>query len=239
MTKLIAMTTAAALALTSAAAAQDMNAETAPQEDAVAEEAATPAPSVAAETETIMHTADKAGIVSMDGGEVDTTAPAEPELAVIDETIAEDDAMMKAREMFAAADTDGDDVLSANEFINALRPVADAIEQDAAPVIAEVEVEAPTVTDDAADEAEAEQATVAEADADGEPMTETRELSPSDYLTAKFETISGVDGQLSLEELETAHSADFEAADADGDDVLDADEAEAFAALTTGRASYR
>ena len=236
MTKIIAMTTAATLALSGAALAQDSQERDAPvvTEEAPAQEAETRAPSTDAATTrpegTIMHTAEKAGIVSMDGGKVDTSASQTPVVAETSATIAQDQALSEAREMFETADANGDDVLSADEFVAALRPVADAIEQTEDPIVAEVEASAEEATD-----ADGE---MAEAGTDAEPAVQTRELTPSDYLTAKFEMISGVDGQLSLDEFESAQAADFEAADADGDARLDEEEAQAFAALKTGRAAF-
>ena len=222
MTKLIALTTAATLALSGAAFAQEAQTDT----------TRAPAPVQTVEAMTIRDAATKAGIKSMDGKDVGQDAPAPTEVPMIAEPLAEDEALAEAREMFSAADRDGDEVLSADEFVAAMRPTADAIKSTSEPLVAQVETEVePAETQGESTENEGEEAVLAEAETEAE-------VTPSDYLTAKFEMISGVDGQLSLDEFESAQAADFEAADADGDARLDEEEAQAFAALKTGRAAF-
>ena len=254
MYKLFAMSTAAALALTASASAQEADAPQAPREEPAAQAEARPAEPTRraapaarpdAGTKTIMHRAAAAGITSMDGGQVDTSVPEEPEVVAMDTSLAQEDALSEARAMFADADTDGDDILTVEEFVAALRPTADAIEADAEPLMAEMTVEQPEAETEAAtadaETGEAAGTEVAEAEApedEAEPRTEMREVGPSDYLTAKFENISGVDGELSLEELERAEEADFAEADSNGDAVLEGDEVQAYASLKTGRAFY-
>ncbi|WOI54351.1 hypothetical protein [Parvularcula sp. LCG005] len=69
----------------------------------------------------------------------------------------------------------------------------------------------------------------------GEAEVTTDDVSASAYLIAKFDQISGGDGSLTADELETALSDDFAQADMDGNAVLEGEEVNVFAALRAGK----
>ena len=174
--------------------------------------------------ETLTQNARAAGIVEMDGRTMDELAEAKAERAEAEEAdeiaaqpLAREEVLAEVADDFAAADTDGDDALSAEEYVAALEP---DFETDAS--LSDVDVEVGTETELAATETETEVETA-------EPDTIAAQL------TAKFTAIAGEDGTLSADELAAATEADFEAADEDGDDALDAAEAQVFASLKTGR----
>lgn len=65
------------------------------------------------------------------------------------------------------------------------------------------------------------------------------DMSASSYLIARFESISGDDGQITSDELETVLEVDFAEADSDQNDVLEGEEVQKFAALLKkGKPAY-
>ncbi|MEM9988900.1 MAG: hypothetical protein AAF723_05205 [Pseudomonadota bacterium] len=60
------------------------------------------------------------------------------------------------------------------------------------------------------------------------------ETTPSAYLIAKFQDISGDDAAVSADEFQTAMAKDFDAADSDDNATLEGEEIQAFAAMQRG-----
>ncbi|MBB4659049.1 hypothetical protein [Parvularcula dongshanensis] len=203
MNKFLAMTTAAGFVLVGAAHAQ--------QDDALDQRAA------------------DAGILSEEGTAIDPTAPVETaETQPAASGLSEEDALTQARNEFAEADADGDDLLTQEEFVAIMSAAGDAGVSAA-------------MTTSADAEAGMSDTVVAEADAadEGSDVTPSESgMTASDYLVAKFAMIAGDDGSLSLDELEDARRSDFADADMDGNAMLEDDEVENFAALKSGRGVY-
>ncbi len=127
-----------------------------------------------------------------------------------------------AKNVFAKADMDQDAALNQEEFV----------------ALANAEVEA----NDTLESAEMTAEMPAESDVlSGEDMAATPDVEmdadASAYLIAKFQEISGDDGEISETEFAEAVEADFEQADQDANDVLEGDEIETFANLRQGKPS--
>ncbi|WP_031555164.1 EF-hand domain-containing protein [Parvularcula oceani] len=207
--KTLAMTTAAALALSAAAFAQEQPAQEAPSVQPVA-----PATVDAGDIPSVDARAAQAGILSENGTPVDPTIPAEiaetPETRRAEASLGEEAALFEARNEFAEADKDGDEQLTREEFVTAMETTVGA-------------------EGEAASE---------EAQAQGEEPAPRSDLDASDYLVAKFAMIAGDDGTLTLEELEDARRTDFADADRNGDEVLEGEEVTEYAQRKAGRDTY-
>jgi hypothetical protein len=216
--KLTTMTSIAALLIAGTACAQETALET--------DTAAVPAEAEAFAQEDVYGTDETLADETVYGAEddvdfaeeLDDTDPLAgddtylAESGPISETaIAEEDALAEARDEFASADMDGDGQLNRDEFLAAMAAV--------------------TVAD----------APLPEGDAMGDELGDQNAFDtaeaqdPSEYLVAKFQAIAGEDEAVTLAELEEDRRADFETADADGDDVLEGEEVQTFAQLKSGQ----
>jgi hypothetical protein len=125
--------------------------------------------------------------------------------------IAEEDVTAEVKDEFEIADADSDGALSQEEFVTAMGDPQPLGEGDEDPAFAP----------------------------EGEPAEAGTVLpTASEYLIAKFQSISGDDGEVTAEELEEARKKDFSEADVDGDDVLTGEEVDIYAALKSGRTAY-
>lgn len=127
----------------------------------------------------------------------------------------EEDVTAETEDEFEIADADGDGNLTQEEFVTAMTETQEIGEGDQDPALE------PSLR------------------GEGEPAEAGTALpTASEYLIAKFQSISGDDDTVTAEELKEARMKDFAEADADGDDVLKGEEVATYAALKSGKTAY-
>lgn len=139
-------------------------------------------------------------------------AASEPVTVEIAEVRVKDEVEAAAENAFMVADLNGDGVLSRDEYMTIAMNLRPQTTADATTMPA---------PDGALEE--------------GDTTMLAEEPSPV-TVAAAFEAAAGPDGELTREKLREAFLARFEQADADGDDELNDEEWQTFAALTTGEA---